>query len=71
MDNGWIKIHRKILEWEWFDDHNTFRLFMYLMMTCNFKPTKWRGVNLEIGLRVSPTRSLFPTYVGVNLCGCH
>ena len=29
---GYIQIHRKILEWEWFDDHNTFRLFMYLLL---------------------------------------
>lgn len=40
---GFIKIHRKILEWEWYDDINTFRLFMHLLLTCNFKEAKWRG----------------------------
>ena len=30
--SGWIKIHRKITEWEWYDDVNTFRLFMHLIL---------------------------------------
>ena len=25
---GWIKLHRKITTWEWWDDHNTTRLFV-------------------------------------------
>lgn len=38
-----IKIQRKILEWEWYDDINTKVLFLHLLFTCNFKQWKWRG----------------------------
>ena len=31
--SGWIKLHRKITEWEWYSDANTFRVFMHLLLT--------------------------------------
>jgi len=38
-----------MVSWEWWDEPNTFRLFMYLIMTCNFKNTRWRGIVLGVG----------------------
>ena len=49
MNNGWIKIHRKLLEWEWYDEPNTFRLFIHLLLKANHKPKNYRGVNIETG----------------------
>lgn len=49
MNQGWIKLHRKIVEWEWYTETSTFAVFMHLILTCNFKPTRWRGVELEPG----------------------
>ena len=49
MNNGWIKIHRKLLEWEWYDEPNTFRLFMHLLLKANHKPKNYRGVFIESG----------------------
>jgi len=46
---GWIKLHRKILEWEWYDDHNTFRLFIHCLLRANHKPKKWRGKQIDRG----------------------
>jgi len=46
---GWIKIHRKITEWEWYSDHNTTRLFLHLLLLCNHKTTKWRGFEVQEG----------------------
>jgi hypothetical protein len=46
---GFIKIHRQITEWEWFSDHNTFRLFIYLLLTANFEDRKWRGILIKRG----------------------
>ena len=43
MNLGWIKLHRSILEWEWFRDHNTCRLFIYLLLTANHNETKCCG----------------------------
>jgi len=48
-DNGWIKIHRKLLDWEWYDEPNTFRLFLHLLLKANHKPRNYRGVIIETG----------------------
>ena len=30
MNDGYIKLHRKIVDWEWYDDLPVFRLFIHL-----------------------------------------
>ena len=47
--DGWIKLHRKITEWDWYDDANTFRLFIHLLLLANSKDAKWRGENIKRG----------------------
>ena len=49
MELGWIKIHRQILNWEWYDEPNTFRVFFHLLLKANHKPNKYRGVTIEAG----------------------
>ena len=49
MNNGWVKIHRKILEWEWYDDVNTFKLFMHLLIMANHKEKRYKGVLIKKG----------------------
>ena len=46
---GWIKIHRKLLEWEWYDEPNTFRLFMHLLLKANHKDRSYRGQTVKAG----------------------
>lgn len=46
---GWIKLHRQILEWEWFDDQLTFRLFIYLLLTANVTDKNWHGTLIKRG----------------------
>ena len=58
MNQGWIKLHRKITEWEWYTETNTFAVFMHLILTCNFKPTKWRGIELQPGETVKAITTL-------------
>ena len=47
--SGWVKLHRKITEWEWWDDHNATRLFIYIITKANHKDKNWRGVNIKRG----------------------
>lgn len=47
--DGWIKIHRKLLDWEWYDDGNVVRVFLHLLLTANFEPKKWHGITIERG----------------------
>jgi DnaD/phage-associated family protein len=53
MNNGWIKIHRKILYWEWWDKPTTFRLFLYLLLTVNHKDARWMGHEIKRGQTIT------------------
>jgi len=46
---GWIKLHRQLLEWEWYDDHNATRLFIHLVLMANHEDRKWQGVLIKRG----------------------
>lgn len=58
MSNGWIKLHRKIIEWEWYDDLNTFKVFMHLLLTANHEERKWRGIVIPVGHKLTSYRKL-------------
>jgi len=49
MTQGWICVHRQLLEWEWFSDHNTFRLFVYFMLKANHQEKRWKGILIKRG----------------------
>lgn len=46
---GWVKFHRKIEDWEWYTDANTFRVFFHLVMKANHKDKKWQGIEIKRG----------------------
>lgn len=46
---GFIKLYRKITEWEWYKDQNTFRVFIHLLLHANFEAKRWQGVDIERG----------------------
>lgn len=43
MSQGWICLHRKLLEWEWYDDIPTCRLFIHCLLKANHKDKNWKG----------------------------
>lgn len=47
--NGYIKLHRKLIEWGWYSDANTKALFLHLLLTANYRPREYRGVQLNPG----------------------
>ena len=64
--SGWIKIHRKVLEWEWYDDPNTFRLFMHLILKANHKDKKYRGQIVKAGCLLTG-RELLSSETGLSI----
>ena len=46
---GFIKLHRQILNWEWYDDINTKTLFIHLLLTVNYEPKRWHGITVPRG----------------------
>ena len=49
MNDGWIKLFYRLLDWEWYSDTNMVRLFIHLLLKANFKPQKWRGEAIPRG----------------------
>lgn len=52
MAGGYIKLHRKLLEWGWYSDANTFRVFMHLLLTASYEENEFRGHKLKPGQTV-------------------
>ena len=56
--DGWVKLHRKLLEWEWKTDKNCFLLFVHLLLVACFKQTKFCGRVLNAGQYICTVRRL-------------
>nr|DAH40745.1 MAG TPA: replisome organizer [Caudoviricetes sp.] len=50
---GWIKLYRKLVDWEWYDEPNTKIVFIDLLLHANHKERKWRGETIEAGSLVT------------------
>lgn len=55
---GWIKMHRKTLEWEWFTTPNMYHLYSYLILAANHKDGKWKGIDVKRGELVTGLTTL-------------
>jgi hypothetical protein len=65
--SGWIKLHRQIIEWEWFSDTNTFRVFLQLLLKANHKEKKYRGMVLKVGTIITSREILaFETRLSIQ-----
>ncbi len=78
--SGWIKLHRKMTEWEWYDDGNTMRLFLHCLLKANHEDKAWRGkvikrgtfitsidkLSKELGLTVKQIRVAMTKLKGTN-----
>ncbi len=49
MGLGWIKLHRKLMEWEWYNDSKTLHLFIHLLINANHSDKKWQGKMIKRG----------------------
>ena len=46
---GWVKLHRKMINWEWYQDTNTFKLFCHFLLIANVADKKWKGITIKRG----------------------
>ena len=46
---GWIMLHRQLLEWEWYTDANVSRLFIHCLLKANHKDGNWKGIPIKRG----------------------
>lgn len=62
---GWIKIHRGLLDWEWYSDTNCVRMALHLLLMANFQTKRWRGITVERGQLVT-SRSMLARETGLS-----
>ena len=55
---GFIKLYRSLINWEWFTDQNTFRLFIYCLLRANYSDTNWRGIEVKRGSFITSLNTL-------------
>lgn len=56
--NGWLKLFYRFKEWEWYSDTNMVRLFIHLLLSANYRPLKWRGIEIPRGSLVTSRAAL-------------
>ena len=47
--DGYIRLDRTILNWEWYTDVNTFKLFLHILLKANKEPGQRKGVYVPRG----------------------
>jgi len=58
MADGWIKLHRKFSDWEWFNISEMVHLFIFLLVNANHQDGEWRGINIKRGQILTGLNSL-------------
>lgn len=55
---GWIKVHRKLVDWEWYNDINVKVVFLHLLLTANHKEKQWKGQTILRGQKLTSLEHL-------------
>ena len=55
---GWVKLHRKIKDWEYYNDPPTKILFLHLLLSVNHETKIWRGIEIKPGQLLTSVRKL-------------
>ena len=55
---GYIKLHRQLLEWEWYSNINVKTLFIHCLLKANHIDKKWLGVLIKKGSFITSYENL-------------
>ena len=56
--NGFVKIHRKLIQWGWYKNDIIKSLFIHLLLSASFKDTLWEGQTIKRGQLVTSYTNL-------------
>lgn len=57
-DIGFIKLKRTFLEWEWYQDNNTSRVMIHLILKSNYTVKQWQGNTINPGELITSISNL-------------
>lgn len=55
---GWICLYKKLTNWEWYQDGNTCRLFIHLLLLANYEDKRWHGILIKRGQLITSSEHL-------------
>lgn len=58
---SWIKLYRKIKQWGWYSDCNTFSTFIHILIEASNEDKSWMGVVIKKGQLVTSLENLAST----------
>ena len=58
MNTGFVLLYRQITEWEWYQNPNTFRVFLHCLLMANFADARFEGRDIKRGQFVTSLPSL-------------
>ena len=58
MNSGWIKLYRKLKEWEWYQKSEMVHLFIHLLVSANHRDGHWQGIKVSRGQLITGLNSL-------------
>lgn len=58
MEGSWLKLYRKLTEWEWYTDSHMVHLFLHLLISANSCDKKWHGIVIKRGELVTSFASI-------------
>lgn len=56
--NGFIKLHRKMLYWEWYDDVVVKTVFIHILLRCSYTDFSWHGKQFYAGQYITSVAHL-------------
>ena len=57
-EQGFIKMQRKFMKWEWYKNINVKTLFLHCIFRANFEDAKWQGIEIKRGQFITSIRTL-------------
>jgi len=55
---GFIKIHRIMMKWEWYQNPNMVQILLHFILKANHKEKKWQGVVIKRGQFISGRKAI-------------
>jgi biotin operon repressor len=58
LTEGWIKLHRKFLDWGWYKHSDTKSIFTHLLLIANNQDNEWNNITVKRGQAITSLPNL-------------